>query len=159
MHDGGQVSYAGQDREGLVFGMRGQVLSCTAAYAHVQWLEGPHRGQVGLYSADELSDTPSRLDSVAASLDDSLEVGSLVSIASAQEAYEETGREGLVSHLAATGYLAAYASVAEEALQLITAQLQLDPVLRQLSASMDPEEAEEILQVAARTLLKDSGDF
>lgn len=159
MRDGGQVTYVGPDRDGLVFGVRGQVLSCTAAYAHVRWLEGSQQGQVGLYSSDDLDDAHHRPNTVAASLDDSLEVGALISMASAQAAYEETGGEGLVAHLASAGYLAGYSQVAEEALQLITAQLQLDPVLRQLTASMDPEEADEVYRVATRMLLSDSGDF
>lgn len=159
MRNGGEVTYVGRDRDGLVFGVRGQVLSCTAAYAHVRWLEGAQQGQVGLYAADDLDDGASRINAVSASLDDSLEVGSLVSIASAQEAYEETGGEGLVSHLASAGYLAAYSSVAEEALQLIDTSLRQDPVLRQLSAAMDPDEADEVYRVAARMLLSDSGDF
>lgn len=158
MHNGGTVRYIGDGPDGPEFGTSGRVLSCTAAYGHVQWLEGAWRGQVGLYPAEEL-DSESHAHTVAASLDDSLEVGSLVSMASAQEAYEESGGEGLVSHLASTGYLASYSSVAEEAFQLIAARLQQDPVLRQLTTSMDPEEADEVYRVAARMLLSDSGDF
>lgn len=172
MRDGDEVVYAGGEQD-VPSGTRGHVLSCTSAYAHVQWREGSVRGQVGLYSVEDL--TVSRPDvfitdslminkgatisAVSASLDDSLEVGTLDTLASVQAAYEETGGEGLVSHLASAGYLDGYSQVAEEALQLITAQLRLDPVLRQLTSSMDPEEAEDVYRVAARTLLSDSGDF
>lgn len=158
MHNGGKVVYVGGD-EDPGYGAHGHVLSCTAAYAHVQWLEGPHQGRVGLYMAEDLDEAPASRSIVTASLDDSLEVGSLVSLASAQEAYEETGGEGLVSHLASAGHLAAYSQVAEEALQLITARLQQDPVLHQLTSSMDPEEADEVFRTAAHMLLSDSGDF
>lgn len=157
MRDGDQIAYAGRD-EHVPPGTVGRVLSCTAAYAHVQWTDGPAQGQVGLYSTDDLS-VLGYVSTVTASLDDSLEVGSLASLASVQQAYEETGGEGLVSHLASTGYLSSYASVAEEALALVTARLQRDPVLHQLTSAMDPDEADEVYRTAARTLLNDSGDF
>lgn len=159
MRDGEKVVYVGEGQDSLTYGAHGRVLSCTAAYAHVQWLDGPVQGKVGLYMAEDLKGTDEYQNAVTASLDDSLEVGSLISLASAQEAYEETGGDGLVTHLASNGYLASYASVAEDALQLITASLQQDPVLVQLTASMDPEEADEVYRLAARTLLSDSGDF
>jgi hypothetical protein len=163
MHDGGKVVYAGQEQDGLLPGVHGRVLSCTALYGHVQWLEGPHKGDVGLYPVEDLaavgrmpSGDPGR--SVGASLNDSLEVGSLVSVASAKEAYDVMGGEGLVSHLASAGYLAAYASMAEDVLQQLVSGLSHDPVIRQVIAQMDPEEAEDVLRRSA-TLLLTSGDF
>ncbi len=159
MHDGGKVEYIGLEQDGLRFGERGHVLSCTAAYAHVQWLEGVRKGEVGLHSTDDLQVVTASVNHIEASLDDSLEVGSLTTLASAQEAYEEAGGDGLVSHLASAGYLSAHASAAEEALQLITASLQLDPMLRQLTSTMDTDEAEAVYRLAARNLLIDSGDF
>jgi hypothetical protein len=159
MRDGGKVVYVGLERDGLRFGDHGHVLSCTAAYGHVQWLDGARKGDVGLHHTDDLQTVSSAASHIEASLDDSLEVGSLTTLASAQEAYEETGGDGLVSHLASAGYLSTHASVAEEALQLITASLQLDPMLRQLTATMDPEEADAVYRLAARNLLIDSGDL
>lgn len=165
MYNGDQVQYTGPATGGLVPGVRGRTLSCTASYAHVQWIEGARAGQVDPISNDDLEPVRALANAigypnaVTASLDDSLEVGALFSLASAQEAYEETGSEGLVSHLASGGFLASYSSVAEEALQLITARLQQDQALLQLTASMDPEEADEVYRLAARTLLSDSGDF
>lgn len=159
MRNGDDVIYTGPPSVEVAPGERGHVLSCTSSYAHVQWYGGHH---VGLHATDDL-DVVAALDSISASLDDSLEVsssvGSLVSLASAQEAYDAMGGEGLVSHLASGGYLSAYASVAEELLQQVTAVLQQDPVLHQLTAQMDPDEADEILRRAATTLLSDSGDF
>lgn len=158
MHDGGKVVYAGQEHEGLTPGTQGKVLSCTALYGHVQWLEGPHKDKVGLYPIDDLatvgrlpSADPSR--SVSASLNDSLEVGSLVSVASAREAYDSMGGEGLVSHLASGGYLSAYSSLAEDALQQVISGLSRDPVIMQVTAQMDPEEAEDVLRRSAALLL------
>jgi hypothetical protein len=158
MRDGDQIAYAAQGGE-VLHGTRGRVLRCTASYAHVQWAEGVKAGQVDLVPTEDLDRLSTSSNAVTASLDDSLEVGSLISVASAQEAYEETGGGGLISHLASGGYLASYSSVAEEALQLLTARLQQDAVLRQLTSSMDPEEADEVYRLAARTLLTDSGDF
>jgi hypothetical protein len=160
MHSNGdEVVYTGVRERDLTSGVHGRVLSATAAYAHVQWLEGSRAGDVGLYGNDELAPAVSYHRTVAASLDDCLEVGSLVSLASAQEAYEESGSDGLVSHLASGGHLSSYSSVAEDLLQQVTAVLQQDPVLHQLTAQMDPDEADEVLRRAAMTLLSDSGDF
>jgi hypothetical protein len=163
MRDGGRVRYVGPWDEEVRFGAVGHVLTCTSSYAHVQW-DGMRKGVVGLHHTDDLEDVTG--SHVSASLDDSLEVGAsvqemglLTSLASAQEAYEETGGDGLVSHLASTGYLSTHASAAEEALQLITGSLQLDPVLRQLTSTMDPDEADAVYRLAARNLLIDSGDF
>lgn len=155
MHDGGKVVYAGQEHEGLTPGTAGRVLSCTALYGHVQWLEGPHKDKVGLYPAEDLATvgrlTPDPTRSVSASLNDSLEVGSLVSVASAREAYDSMGGEGLVSHLA--DYLVSYSSLAEDALQQMISGLSQDPVIKQVIAQMDPEEAEDVLRRSAALLL------
>lgn len=153
MHDGGYCTYAGQD-QAVPAGTMGQVLSCTAAYAHVQWPDG----RVGLYPTDDLHPVEGR-SQVTASLDDSLEVGSLESLAGIQEVYEETGGEGLVSRLASSGYLSVYSSVAEEAFDFVTGRLQQDPMLRQLVAAMDPEEADQVFRKVAASLLNESGDF
>lgn len=165
MRDGGTVKYIGPWDENVRYGAQGHVLTCTSSYAHVQW-DGMRKGVVGLYHVADLEMVTGATGHIAASLDDSLEVGAsaeemglFTSLASAQEAYEETGGDGLVSHLASSGYLATHASVAEEALQLITASLQLDPMLRQITALMDPDEANEVYRLAARNLLIDSGDL
>lgn len=160
MYNGEVMLYAGLETpEGLRPGVQGRVLSCTASYGHVQWLEGPCEGQVSTHLTEDLIPTRGGDGYITASLDDSLEVASLISLASAQEAYDAMGGQGLVSHLAVGGHLSSYSSLAEEALQLLVAGLQLDPVLRQLTASMDPEEAEEVYRTAAFTLISDSGDF
>lgn len=165
MQDGSPVKYIGPQGEDLVPGVRGRVLACTASYAHTQWVEGPRVGQVDLVSTSNLEvllafgKEIGHPNAVTASLDDSLEVGELVSVAGAEEAYEEAGSQGLVSHLASGGHLASYSSMAEEALQFITARLQQDGVLLHLTASMDPDEADEVYRLVARTLLSDSGDF
>jgi hypothetical protein len=159
MHSG-KVMYAGAEKDGLVPGVRGHVLSRTAAYAHVQWTEGSCQGDVGIYALADLDmDAASEPGSITASLDDSLEVGSFVSMASAREAYEDLGGGGLVTHLAAGGYLSVYSSLAEEALTIVASRLQQDPVLQCLTASMDPAESDEVYRLAARTLMNESGDF
>lgn len=155
MHDNGdRVVYVGSDRDDATFGDRGLILSATAAYAHVQWTDGG----VGMYDLADL-DTVSPDLAITASLDDSLEVGTLVSLASAEEAYTESGCEGLVAHLAMNGLLSSYASLAEEALQLIEARLRLNPVIHQLVAGMDADEADQVVRKTAMVLLQDSEDF
>jgi hypothetical protein len=160
MRNGDDVVYTGEPSMEVAPGERGHILSCTSSYAHVQWHLGHH---VGLHPTEEL-EVVAVLGTIEASLDDSLEVASssvgvIVSLASAQETYDATGGPGLVSHLASAGHLSVYASVVEDALQLITSALQQDPVLRQLSMQMDPDEADELFRRAATTLLTDSGEF
>lgn len=156
MRDGDQVTYVGFG-SGPEYGDQGRVLQRTGSYSHVQWLTGPQRGRVEIYDNADLETVASRRNSdssIASSLDDSLEVA-----ASMVDTYEEGGGHGLAVHLASTGYLAAYSSVAEDVLQQVTAVLQQDPVLHQLTAQMDPEESEEVYRQAARMLLSDSGGF
>lgn len=159
MQDGGKVVYTGEESDGLFPGALGHVLARATSYAHVQWLEGKSRGKVSMVHADDLAPAKHYASTVAASLEDSLEVASLVSLASAQEAYDAMGEQGLISHLASGGHLASYSSLVEDALQQIVSGLQQDPVLRQLTAQMDPEEADEVYRTAAMTLISDSGEF
>jgi len=159
MQNGGKVVYTGDATDGLIPGVHGHVLAGAKSYAHVQWLEGEQRGTVSMVHTDDLAPAAHYANTVAASLEDSLEVPSLISLASAQEAYDSMGGEGLVSHLSVGGHLASYASLVEDALQQIVAGLQQDPVLRQLTAQMDPEEADEVYRTAAVSLISESGDF
>lgn len=160
MRDGDQVTYIGQDfYEALTDGDVGRVLQGGERYAHVLWSTGALAGKVDLYDVEDLRVVGAERCGVAASLDDSLEVSSLASLASAQDAYEETGGQGLAVHLASSGYLSSHASLAEEALQHVVTGLQKDPVLRQLTAQMDPDEADEVYRTAALTLISDTGEF
>lgn len=154
---GDGVTYSGAEEDGLSPGTHGRILSRTAVYAHVMWVEGARKGQVTPHLLGDLAMDMSH--AVIASLDDSLEVGSLISMASAQDAYAEAGGSGLVSHLASGGHLAVYASIVEDAFQMVSEALQRDPVLGQLTATMDPDEADEVYHLAAKALLADSGDF
>lgn len=156
MHEA-TVHYAGPPRDGLTPGTRGRVLSRTALYGHVRWLEGPCKGQVGLYPTEDLQSpsVPHSASLVDDSLRDSLEVGPLISLASAEEAYDSQGPEGLLDHLISTGHLASYASHAEDALTHMADLLEADPLLHRLTAHMDPDEAQMIYRTAARQLLTD----
>ncbi len=154
---GSSVSYEGDDTAGPEAGARGRVLSHTSVYAHVLWTEGRLGGQVTLHDVGDL-----RADleyTITASLDDSLEVGSLVSIASAQGSYEESGTDGLIAHLASGGHLGVYASLAQDARQMVADILRRDPLLMQVTAMMDPDEADGVYHLAAAALLQDLGDF
>lgn len=160
MYDGEMVEFIGPEQRDLPLrtGDRGRMLTCEASYGHVQWLEGGCAGQVLPHDYDDLNPTGGRDQVVQASLNDSLEVASLISLASAQDAYDAMGDQGLVSHLASGGHLASYSSLAEEALLQIVAGLRLDPVLRQLTSTMDPDEADEVYRTAAMSLISDMGD-
>lgn len=160
MHEGSTVRYAGLQQDELTPGTRGRVLSHTALYGHVRWLEGPSQGQVGLYPIEDLQGLsgPSRtagVDSLHESLNDSLEVGSLVSIASAREAYDGEGLPGLLAHLVSTDHLNIYASCVEDALTQVMTSLTDDPLLHRLTAHMDEDEAQQLYRTAARQLLLD----
>lgn len=155
MNDGATVRYTGPQSERLEPGTKGRVLSHTALYSHVRWLEGSSRGEVGLYPTEDLQALSVAHSGVDASLNDSLEVGPLISLASAEEAYDSQGPEGLLEHLVATGHLSSYASHAEDALSQMSSLLEADPLLHRLTAHMDPEEAQMIYRSAARQLLRE----
>lgn len=150
--EGSHVSYVGDGvgrDQGLTLDDRGQVVAAAGQASHVVWKTGSLKGKITL--------TPN-LDLVAVRTvpegDDSLD-GPLVSMA-VRQTYEERGARGLLTKLATQGHTSGFASIADEALALVTSRIRSDPSFRVVLGSLDEDEGSDLVSVAAVTLLRES---
>lgn len=150
MRDGQRVQYIGPDTDGLVPGEQGKVLSAQGHTVHVKWATGSY----GTVYADDLLPLSHSM-SVEATLDDSLEVGGFEVIA-ARDVYEEDGPEGLLNRMASTGRLAVFDQIAQDVLASIEGRLRQDPVFMSVVGSLDDDEADTTIRLAAVALVRDA---
>lgn len=160
LYDGQPVTYQGSTGP-LRPGDEGQILTVESTYVNVMWRTGMLAGRTTMHRQEDEDLTPLRERShVEASLDDSLEVGPLV-VTSARDAYDESGPQGVVEHLAYTGQLTPLMGVAEEAYALVAHRIRSSPSLHAVTAQLDEGEIETIVQAASAALLReylDSGE-
>lgn len=156
MLDGLTVAYAGQPGD-LQPGDRGEVLSADYQYAHVLWHTGALTGQVRLHDTGDLDLSPSMVSPVArhieASLDDSLEVGS-IEITSARQTYDSSGPAGVLEQMSLGGQLDQLSDIGDEVYTLVTSRVRTSPYVRTITAQLDEEEAEEVVRMTSAALLQ-----
>lgn len=152
MHDGLPVTYSGTPGP-LQPGDEGTVLTTEATYAHVLWRTGALTGQVTPQSHDELEPAVVR-SHIEASLDDSLEVGSL-QVTSARDAYDEGGPAAVLDQLAFQGQLAMLMDDAQQTYAQFVAQVRTSPYLAHLTAQLDEGELETVVQTTSAALLRE----
>ena len=152
MREGSKVSYTGMDADGVTLGDQGRVLATDGSRAEVLWYTGARTNQVTVADGYDLVVTGSR---VADSLEDSLEVGGLVTF-SARHTYDQGGEVALLNQMAEAGHLAAFADIAEDALNLVASRLRHDASFRAVTAQLDEEEAEGVLRLASSCLIRDA---
>jgi hypothetical protein len=154
MHDGQPVAYSGATGP-LQPGDEGHVLAVESTYAHVLWRTGTLAGQATMHPLDKDELTPlATRGHIEASLDDSLEVGSLI-VTSARDAYDQGGPEGVLDQMAYTGQLSALMDVAEEGYALVASRVRTSAHLRTIAAQLDEAEAEALVQVTSAALLRE----
>ena len=119
--------------------------------AHVQWHEGAQAGQVTLESELDLAPLSQR----ESLLDDSLDLGHLVTT-SAREVYDDGGPAGLLNQMSEDGHLAAFASIAEEAVAFISGRIRVDASFRAVCGQLEPEEGESLIRLASFALIRDA---
>jgi hypothetical protein len=155
VHDGLTVAYAGLAGE-LQPGDQGQVLSADYQYAHVLWHTGALAGQVRLHDTAELDLSPSMAapqNHIEASLDDSLEVGS-IQPTSARHAYDSSGPAGVLEQMALGGQLDQLSDIGDEVYTLVTSRVRTSPYVRTVTAQLDEDEAEEVVRMTSAALLQ-----
>jgi hypothetical protein len=153
--EGARVSYVGYGtRDGLALEDSGKVLLSSATASHVLMATGQRSGDICLVANDDLVVTRAASTS-ASELDDSLSEGSLVTTA-ARDTFDRYGSVGLINALNAEGVLSCFDGIAEEALGLVAARIRHDPAIRCVLAELDDEDAEEVVQHATATLLRDA---
>lgn len=160
LQEGQPVCYVGDGRDGLDPRARGRLLAFAGSTAgHVQWSAGPRRGQVTLMLLDDLAPTTPLSRHVARAshdgLEDSLEVGPLRATG-LRGTFAEHGEAGVLTHLALTGALGGFATIAQEVLAHTTSRVRAHHAIRSAVAELDDEDGEALVQLAARTLLRDA---
>jgi hypothetical protein len=86
--------------------------------------------------------------------DDGLD-GPLVSIA-VRDTYEREGTTGLLNALNRDGHLAFFEEVAKEAVFMIQSSIRDDASFRPILAQLSAEEASDLINLSASTLLRDA---
>lgn len=157
MQDGLTVAYAGQPGD-LQPGDLGQVLSADHSYAHVMWSTGALAGQVRLHDTADLDLSPSMVSPmprshIEASLDDSLEVGS-VQVTSARQIYDAAGPAGVLEQMSLGGQLDQLSDISDEVYTLVTSRVRTSPYVRTVTAQLDEDEAEEVVRMTSAALLQ-----
>jgi hypothetical protein len=131
------------------------VLSADAVGSHVQWVTGARAGNVTLIPNEDIAAQGSSRTAVHDELDESLEYGSLVSIA-VRDVYDIDGETGVVEAMNEAGHLASLARFAEEAVSVVAAQVRTSPAFEAVLSQLEPEEADAIVTTAAASLLRDA---
>lgn len=153
MREGAKVAYTGAEEGGLEVGDRGKVVSVDGNICHVLWTSGAKVHQITPhYDSTLVTVTGASNDH---GLDDSLEVGSLLTF-SARNSFDAGGSVQVVSEMAEMGHLGTFSEIAEEALSLVAARVRQDPSFRMVTADLEEDEAEEVYRIASACLIRDA---
>lgn len=156
MRDGQRVSYIGPQVDGLEVGDRGEVISAGDGASHVLWHTGSKQGAVVLTDHYDLSLGQKKVAAtIDDGLDDSLDVGTLT-VTGAREVFDTEGETGILNVMAEQGHLASFATIAQEAQDLILTRIRNDPSFRSMAAQLDDEEAESVIRLATAVLMRDA---
>lgn len=151
MQDGVKVAFVGSPGEPVAIGDQGLVISGGRTGSHVKWRTGGRKGQIDLVANDDLVVGAALARDALA---DSFEV-SLTADLGVRSVYAARGARGLVREMEAAGHLASFPSYADEAIRLIAERIRQDPSFREVLAELDPDDGDEVIEVAARALLRD----
>lgn len=156
-YEGQAVSYVGDGQQGLPLGAHGRLLAFANKTAgHVQWLDGPLRGQVTVHELGaEVLPSNKKFATVQDGLEDSLEVG-FIQHTSARAVYDTEGSVGVLSLLASSGHLANFEAIADEAQAFVQGRIRAEASVRDVLAQLEEEEASELVALASRVLLQDA---
>lgn len=156
--EGARVSYVGDGSDGRVLGERGQILSITGRCGHVKWADT----SITLVALDDVLPVASTTGAVRAApapvrddLDDSLDVGPVPHLGM-RGVYETEGGVGVLNALASSGQLSSFGAIAEEARTFVEQQIRQDPSFCQVTAQLDPDEADELIALASHVLIRDA---
>jgi hypothetical protein len=158
LREGFTITFIGShDADGVTLGDKGRLLAFASDHAaHVQWLTGIREGQVTLTDIEDI-DNASQKYAMAHhdDLADSLEMGSLQTVG-ARSVYDIAGPEGTLVHMASQGQLGGLAPIADGVLGWVCTKIRTESAFMSALAGLDPDEQEEIIQMAACTVLRDT---
>jgi hypothetical protein len=155
------VTSIGDGRDGVPIGSVGRILVLSSGNAgHVQWLDGPRRGEVTLISplADSVAPSSSRMVALHHEPDgfeDSLVVGPITTTGT-RHLLATGGASSVLTHLASMGAFADVADVGEQALAFVEAHLRRSGALHAHLAELDEEDQNDLYRLASRTVLSET---
>lgn len=159
--EGSKVAYAGDDPSQDV-GAIGRVLSVAGSDSvYVRWEGGPKRAQVEPVWVSDLVESQRigtsalvTTSSVAESFDMGLEFAGAPGL-QVRAVYDEQGEDGLVTALNEGGRLAPMAEHCEEAMNLLASRIRTDPMMMEVLAHLEGDEAQSLIVRVAGLLLSD----
>lgn len=159
IREGQAVSYIGDGTRGVPLGAHGRLLAyATVRSAHVQWLDGPLRGQVTVHDVDEeLAPAPQRFQAALQrdGLEDSLEVGP-ISATGTRHTFDVEGPAGVLTMMASAGRLSNFDTIADDVLLHTEGLIRQEASVREVLADLDDAEGDELVSLASRVLLRDA---
>lgn len=156
-HEGQAVSYIGDD--GVLLGTHGRLLVfASRTHGHIQWSDGPRRGQVDMVDLDNVAPAPKRYQAALHSdgLEDSLEVGPVSSVTAARQTFDIEGAAGVLTSMASAGRLSSFDSIADEVTLFVEGRIRQDSSVREVLGELDDTEQDELVSLASRVLLRDA---
>lgn len=152
LREGQRVSYVGDGGDGLAIGDRGKVVSSEGETCHVLWTTGSRAGQI-LFHRDYDLVVSAQGQRNLSDLDDF--AAPLVSF-SVRDTHDRYGNSGLLNALNEDGHLAAFARLAEDAIQAVASGVREDPSIQEVLSQLDDEDGDEFVMFATLTLLRDA---
>lgn len=151
--EGAAVSYIGAEVD-RTLGERGVLVAISGRHGHVQWADR----SITFEDLDDLGmvgRTATVHEAARDELDDSLEVGTPAT-AGLRTVFETEGAPGVLTRLASTGQLSTFAQIAEETRGFVQERVRSELDSRQITAQLDPEDADDLITLASDSLLRDA---
>ena len=142
---GQRVAFIGPEDGGLEVGDTGQVVEAGNTGSQIRWTTGARKGVIDLIAHTHIVPT-------AVSQGDDLNAP-LVAFA-AQDLCERSGPMAVVAALGRDGHLDNLDHLAETAVRLVAESLRNEPSIAEVTAQLDPVDAEELVTTAAVALLR-----
>lgn len=143
--EGQKVTYIGEGE--VEVGATGKVVSADAGCAHVLWATGAKANNITLVHSDDL---------VVASQPPKESLGGPIVRIAVQDVWESQGAEGLLNVLAEEGHFSTFASIADDAANVVAAQVREDPSMREVLAQLDVDDGEELVATVTTALLREA---
>lgn len=145
-HEGDSVTYTGTAMPPA----QGKLLYFASdRSAHVQWAEGARNGEIDLVDIYDI--TPVTSSAAMARIDP-------MGRSAVRRAMEREGESGVLNFLVTAGRLSTWTRIAADVQQMIESRLRVDASMEQVFEQLRPEEADRVISLAARTLVRDMGE-
>lgn len=145
-HEGDSVTYTGTAMPPA----QGKLLYFASdRSAHVQWAEGVRNGEIDLVDIYDI--TPVTSSAAMARIDP-------MGRSAVRRAMEREGESGVLNFLVTAGRLSTWTRIAADVQQMIESRLRVDASMEQVFEQLRPEEADRVISLAARTLVRDMGE-